>query len=271
MAKGYLDFKDISEKVRFRQLLDWLNIGYTETRENEGTLKGQTDKFSFIITESKNLFLVPEADEPKGSPINFLAAYKGVDLRTAAKELKETFIKATPKPKREIPDLELTYCKQLEEIGLPEEFCKEHEIGWVKAKSIMSRKIAFLIRDENGDKKGYVGYDHKKDNWFFPKGFKRTMVYNLYRAATPYAILTTDLFDCAHIIKSGFPFTVSLMGKSATEEQTTLLNNRFQRILFLADNPENVRARLAKQSFVKTPELQKPVREMTAEEIKACF
>lgn len=277
MAKKqeFLDFQAISEQVKFRELLDILNIGYTEARSQDGetsTLKGEVpEKFSFVITENKNLFLCPTNDSIKGGPINFLSFARGVDLRTAAKELKEVFVKEPVKPKREIPDLVLLRTDIFNAYSFSEVFCTEFELGWVSQKSIMAKKIAFLVRDDKGDKKGYIGYEPTKQNWFFPKGFKREMVWNAYRAATPYAILTTCIFDACHLINIGFPFCVSLMGKSMTDGQEEILKTRFKRILLFSDNPENVRARLAKSIFVKSPELPKPIRQMTTEEVKLFF
>ena len=235
----FLNFQEISQKVQFKDLLDWLNIPYSATQQGE--LKGE----GFIITISKNLYFNPK-NEDKGSVINFLASYKGLDLRVAAKELKDHFQTDAKPPKRELPNLELHYCKFLED-KIPEEMAKEFEIGLVKQHSIIAGKIAFKTYDENGEHSGYVAYNPKEDSWFFPKGFKRT----LYNPASfnDEVTLTVDIFSCLSLIKAGTP-CVALIGKTMTEIQVEQLS-RFTRVVLVHPEPDNIVVRLARLTFVK--------------------
>ncbi|MCX6121919.1 MAG: hypothetical protein NTX44_09900 [Ignavibacteriales bacterium] len=236
----YLNFQEISQKIQFKDVLDWLNIPYTTTN---GELKGER----FVITTSKNLYFNP-IGEDKGSIINFLAQQKGVDLRMAAKDLKDHFLTTPKEPKRELPNLELHYCKFLEDKGISEEMAKKYEIGLVKQHSIISGRIAFKMYDENGNHSGYVAYNPKTDEWFFPKGFKRTL-YNGNRAASEVVHLTVSIWETLELIKKGDP-SVSLIGKTMTDIQAEQLS-KFFCVIVHHPEPDNIVVRLANKTFVK--------------------
>ena len=266
----YLDFKEISSSVPFGALLDNLNIPY---EDKKGELRGE-DKFKFIVNVGKNLFLCPSDKEIKGSVINFYAAYADIGLRDAAGWLKETFLTAVKPPKREIPELALEYHTFLEKAGITEETAKAFEVGYCSKRSIMSGRIAFKIHDMDGTKVGYIGLNMKpkegQSKWFFPKGFTRTFVYNGHRVKTEYVIVTPSILDVLHLHQLGFPYVVGLLANSATDAQIDVLK-RYKRILLLHEAPANVRGRLAENSFVKSPVLDKPISEMSKDEVKAFF
>jgi hypothetical protein len=97
----FLNFNEISQKIPFADVLDYLNIPYT-TKGKE--LRGE----SFIVDTKKNLYFNPKGDD-KGSVINFLQTRKGGTLRDCAVELKKQFLNEPKKPEREIPILELDH------------------------------------------------------------------------------------------------------------------------------------------------------------------
>ncbi len=235
----YLNFAEISQKVQFKEVLDWLNIPYSVYQNGE--IRGE----GFIVNLDKNLYFNPKGDD-KGSIINFLATTKSIDLRSAAKELKGNFLTTPKEPKRELPNLELHYCKFLED-KISEEMAKEFEIGLVKQHSIIAGKIAFKTYDENGQHSGYVAYNPKEDSWFFPKGFKRTL-YNP-GSFSDEITLTVDIFSCLSQIKAGTP-CVALIGKTMTEIQAEQLS-RFTRVVLVHPEPDNIVVRLARSTFVK--------------------
>lgn len=237
----FLNFQEISQKISFQDMLDWLNIPYAATEQGE--LKGE----GFIITPSKNLYFNPTGED-KGSIINFLAKHKGIDLRSAAKELKDHFLTEAKPPQRELPNLELNYCPFLKDLDISEELAKQLEIGFVKQRSIISGKLAFKTYDENGNHSGYVAYNHAKGEWFFPKGFKRTL-YNPGKYEGGEIIITTDILDCIVGIKEGIRI-VSIMGKTMTDTQAKQLT-KFDKLIIKHAEPDNMVVRLAKSSFVK--------------------
>ena len=237
----FINFAEVSQKIPFKDLLDWLNIPYTTTQNGE--LKGE----GFIITTSKNLYFNPNGED-KGSVINFLAKQKGLDVRSAAQELKKNFLTEAKEPKRELPNLELHYCKFLEEKGISQEMAKEYEIGLVKQHSIIAGKIAFKTYDENGNHSGYVAYNFQKDEWFFPKGFKRTL-YNAHRIIDKEVVLTISIWETLEYLKKGIP-SVSLIGKTMTDKQAEQLA-KFINILVIHPEPDNILVRLSRNSFVK--------------------
>jgi len=236
----FLNFQEISQKVQFQNLLDWLNIPYNAIN---GELKGD----GFIITISKNLYFNPNGED-KGSVINFLSKHKGLDLRSAAQELKKQFLIEAKEPLRELPNLELHYCPFLEEKGFSKEFCEEYEIGLVKQHSIMAGKIVFKTYNELGQHSGYVGYNFTKDEWFFPKGFKRTL-YNAHRIKSDEVYLTVSIWETLNLIKQGIS-SVALIGKSMTDIQADQLS-QFTRVVLVHPEPDNIIVRLSKKSFVK--------------------
>ena len=258
---NFLDFNEISQRMPFSDVLDYLNIPYTRKGKE---LKGE----GFIVDTEKNLYFNPKGND-KGSVINFFHAHNGGTLRDCALELKRHFLSEPRTPKREIPVLELDHTHAaVSNLGIYEETAEYFDIGYCGQKSIMAGKVAFKIINHNNDHKGYIGV--KEEKWFYPKGFKRDTLYNLYRQEREAIILTVSTLDVIHIHGLGFPFVIGLMGKSATDSQLELLR-RFKRILLLHPEPENIRNRLTEFAFVKNPLLEKLVRELTKDDVSALF
>lgn len=260
LSKEFLNFAEISQAVQFRSLLDELNIPYTE---KNGELKGKW----FIVNVSKNLFFMPKDSTIKGSPINFLAHHKGIELREAAIELKKQFLsKKEIQPKRDLPDLTLEWDDYLKERGITLEIAREFEIGLVKQRSIISGRIAFKIYDHEGKHTGYIGYKQEDNSWFYPKGFKRPL-YNAFRLKdTKSLIITTDPFDALRISNNGIMQVASILGNSMTVEQEEHLK-KFKYILLLHHEPVNIVNRLYQTSFIKAPVLSKALKEMSDQEL----
>ena len=264
----FLNFQDISSRIPFPALLNHLNIPYTE-KKNE--LKGKTEEFDFIINTEKNLFFCPQDDNIKGSVINFYSQYEACDLRSAAKWLKDTFLNEPREPKREIPTLDLDYShKAVEKMGIGPELAEEFEVGYCSQKSIMAGKIAFKVINHYNEHTGYIGYDPKKQGWFFPKNFKRDTIYNLYRQKRDAVIVVPDPFDVLYLAQKGYFFVVALMAKSATDAQLELLKG-FKRILLFHPEPDNIANRLRPYCFIKSPVLPQPIKSMTTEQIRELF
>lgn len=261
------DFKEISQSIKFQNLLDDINIAYTQ---KNGELKGTAGKFKFIVSIEKNLFLCPDDDKIKGSVINFLAQYMGIGLRDAALILQERFLKAPQEPKRELPNLNLFYCDYLEAYGINKEVATEYEVGFVKQKSIISGKIGFKCYDDNGEVIGYVSFNPKEEDpkkrWFFPQNFKRTL-WNAHRATEfNKAIVVCNPFDALILIQKGLKNTYCLIGKSMTASQEETLK-KFNSVLLLHPEPDNLILRLHKHCFVKAPLLIQPIKDYSVEKI----
>ena len=257
----FLDFKEISQRIPFADVLDYLNIAYTRKGKE---LRGE----GFIIDKEKNLYFNPKGED-KGSVINFFHAHKGGILRDCALELKRQFLNEPKTPKRDIPVLELEYDHPaVSKLGIDEETAEYFDIGYCGRKSIMAGKVAFKIIDHNNEHQGYIGL--KDEKWFYPKGFRRDTLYNLFRQKQESVIVVVSVMDVVHIYNLGFSFVIGLMGKSATGAQLELLQ-RFKRILLLHPEPENIRNRLIELAFVKTPVLSKPIQELTKEDLAALF
>ena len=260
---AFLNFNEISKQIDFKDLLNFLNIPIIKETPKE--LKGEANGFKFIVSKKKNIFFSPNNDKIKGSVINFYSEYKGESLRDSAKTLQAEFIKTPQAPKRKIPKLTLHHCKELEDKGFSKEFCEEKNVGLVKQKSILTGKIAFHVSEE----KGYISYDVKKSGWFYPKGFKRDVLYDPNKIDCLYCILCTSTFDALHLMNIGFDYTVALMAKSATDEQIELLK-RFKRILLFHSEPEATILRLTPYCFCKAIKTNS-VGKLDSNAIKAFF
>jgi DNA primase len=247
LPNEYLNFKEISEKVSFIDLFNYLNISYSQKGEELKTNDG------IVVNIKKNLYFNTKDKEQKGSVINFLASFKGIDLRSAAKELKDLFLNDEPESKKQIPELELHYTDYLNQYSISPELAKEYEVGLVKQRSIMSGKIAFRIRDINCNPIGYVGYNIKDNSWFFPKGFKRPL-YNIHRVKdSNEIIIVVNPFDALKIIGYGYLSVVALLGKTMNEEQVEQLSqvNNIEKIIVVHPEAENILLRLSKRRYVK--------------------
>lgn len=247
MSNEYLNFKEISEKVSFIDLFNYLNISYSHKNDELRIKEG------IFVNIKKNLYFNTKDDNQKGSVINFLANYKNIDLRCAAKELKDNFLTEESTPRKEIPELELYYSDFLEQNNISPELAKEYEVGLVKQRSIMSGKIAFRIRDVNSNPIGYIGYNIKDGSWFFPKGFKRPL-YNAHRLTdSPEIFLVINPLDVLKIVSYGFPFVGGLLGKSINDGQIQTLKelNNIRIIYLIHPESENIVVRLSQFKFVR--------------------
>ncbi len=176
----FLDFKEISQQIPFADVLDYLNIPYM-SKGNE--LRSE----EFIVNTEKNIYFNPK-DDDKGSIINFLQAHKGGILRDCALELKKQFLDEPRTHKLDIPVLELERNHPaVSKLVIDEETAEYFDLGYCGQKSIMAGKVAFRIIDHNNEHLGYIGI--KEEKWFYPKGFKRNTLYNLYRQKQEAVIL----------------------------------------------------------------------------------
>lgn len=263
---AYLDFAEISRQVGFKELFDRLGVPYSEDiKEIRAGFNGKT---SYIVNKHKNLFLCPYDNNIRGSVINFLANHKGISLRDAADELFKMFLAKSSEPRRDIPDLKLYYTPILEKMNIDLETAQHFEVGLVKEKSIMAKKIAFLLRDQAGNKVGYVGWS-RESGWFFPKGHKQAHLYNLHRVAGDHAILVANPFEVIRLTQLGFHNAIALISGNMTAEQLSLLL-RFKKVLILMAESDNIRNRIAKAIFVKAPDFG-GIDTLTEEDVQSYF
>jgi len=261
----FLDFKETAEKLDWLTILDWLNQPYKETKTE---IKTETA----VINKKNKLFFYKADGAQPGKAlgiINFVADHKQLDPRSACELLIKEFLRTPDPPKREIPNLSLEYGPEVQALGLSEETAQNFEIGICKQRSIMAKKIAFKLYDQSGNHAGYIGKEVKKDGWFYPKGLKRSFLYNGNRANGDYCILVPSALDCALLHQLGFPFSLSLLGLSPTKEQVQALI-RFRRILLIHPDPHNTILKLAPQSFVKAITYQITA-DTTPDKIKSFF
>ena len=247
MSNEYLNFSEISSKVSFKELLDYLNISYSQKNNELRTNNG------IVININKNLYFNTKDSNQKGSVINFLAHYKKIDLRSAAKELKDNFLKEPASPKREIPELELHYTDLLKNNLISQDLAKEFEVGLVKQRSIMSGKIAFRVRDIYANPIGYIGLNIKDGSWFYPKDFKRPL-YNAHRLTNSKEIfLVINPLDALKIIGFGFLSVSALLGRTINDQQMQILKElkNVERIILIHPEPENLILRISKIKFIK--------------------
>lgn len=249
----YLDFREISQQINFKQVVNWLCVPFVEKGDE---LRMNLGELLFIANTKKNTFFCPKDDSIKGGIINFTAYVLNIDLRSAAADLKQEFIVSPKVRQRELPDLKLNYCKFLEDYGISEETAMKFDVGLVKQKSIITGRIAFKIFDHDGNLSGYIGYNAEKNDWFFPKGFKRPL-YNYYLYKDDNNImLTADPFKCLFIAQQGYN-CCSLLGKSMTDDQEIVLKT-FTSITLYHSEPDNIVKRLYPHVFIKAPNNENP-------------
>ncbi|MBS1516616.1 MAG: hypothetical protein JSS91_00855 [Bacteroidetes bacterium] len=262
---AYLDFSAISKQITFEQLLNWLNIPFTD----KGTeLIGK----NFVVNVEKNLYLNTSDKEQRGSIINYLSHHKQIDLRAAALEIKHQFLVDKSKEEKKIPDLELHYTDQLLSYGITKEIAEQYQIGLVKQKSIMAGKIALKVYNEDNSVAGYIGYS-VKDGWYFPKNFKRP-IWNLNRLFNEdFIFLVANPFDALKLITLGYSHTACLLGNSMTDDQLKQLQSmpNLQCIHLIHTEPMNIVSRVAKHLFIRYDIPPKPIRELDHTEFQQFF
>lgn len=255
------DFAEIS-KIPFKQVLDNLCIPYTE---NKTEYRGGFDNKKFVVSKDKNMFIGIEGNKAKGSVINFYADILGLGLKESAEQLFETFL-SNHERVREIPNLKLLYCNFLEAYGITKETAELYNVGMAKYRGVFNGYICFKCNDYNGLLTGYVGYLPENKDWKFPKDFKRT----LYNFDTSYdsAIVCCNPFDCLLLIQLGFLNTVCLIGSSMTENQEEALKH-YKHLLLFHPKPANIILRLMPYCYIKAPILVEPLRNYSADNVRA--
>lgn len=249
----FLDFRDISQRISFKQVLNWLCVPFTEKKDE---IRATIGELLFIINGQKNTFFCPKDDTLKGGIINFTSYILKKELRESASELKKQFLFEAKPPQRDIPNLELHYCKFLEIWGITEDTALKYEVGLVKQKSIITGRVAFKIYDHEGKHTGYIAFHPNNEDWFFPKGFKRPLYnYHLYKDE-PNIYLTADPLRCLYYSQKGFN-CCCLLGKSMTDEQEKVLKT-FSSITLIHSEPDNIIKRLVPFTFIKAPDINKP-------------
>lgn len=244
---SYYNFAEISERIKFKELFDKLGIVYVE---DGGELKGEfEDNCVFIVNKAKNLFFCPKDRECKGSVINFTAYHCNCSVTEAAKMITEKLFKESKLPEREIPDLKLHYSPAIERLGISIETCRALDVGLVKERSVMAGKIAFTIKDNEGNKVGYVGWSQSQ-GWYFPKGHKNIYLYNVNNCKKSEVKLVTDTFDVVRLYQQGID-AISLMSSNMTDEQEAIIKAKFSTVIVALKNPANIVMRLANSCFVK--------------------
>lgn len=243
----FYDFKEISERIKFKDLLDKLGIAYTqEGKELFGKFEDGT---TFVIAETKNLFLCPKKMSWKGSVINFTSIHFNCSLPKACEQLTRLF-KENKEPEREIPDLKLHYSPIINKMGITIETCRELEFGLVKEqRTVMAQKITFTVKDEEGNKVGYIGWNEKQ-GWYFPKGHKNIYLYNLHNVDNEEVILVSDPFEVAKLHAEGKD-SIALMSSSMTEEQAEIIKRRFTHVIVRCKMWNNIIPRLIDSCYVK--------------------
>jgi hypothetical protein len=259
----FLDFNEICRNISIQSLLDYLNIPYTK---KGSTLKCDYKGSLLVIDTNKNLFTNTKDKRISGGVINLFALINNKSLRDSASELKATFLKSEREPKRDLPNLELAYHPYLESLGISKESAELYEVGVVKSKSIFTGKIAIKTYDPYKNHTGYIAYDLKTKSWHFPQKFKRTL-YNAHNICEPsITVLIPNPFDALYFMSKNLPWVTSLLGLSMTESQEESLK-KYERIVLLHPEPDNIVLRLKHKCFIKAPILIKPLRDYSVEEI----
>lgn len=270
---GFLNFAEISAAVEWKELLNHLNLTYTEDKDE---LKGQSGKgWNFIISLAKGQFFSPTNRSLRGGPVNFLQAVSGKGLREAAHYLKTTFMKPpateVQEEEKKVPAYVLDFeHPAVKALNLTPEDCERYECGYVKT-GMMKGRVSFLIRDLAGDPAGWIGYrQDAKIQWLFPseKYYTHKHVWGLHRLEdrAP-AFLTASIPEAIHIDRFFPNQALALVSDKINEEQALILAMA-RSIVVLFPNPDYICTKLARRSFVLAPRIQKPVLQMSKDELE---
>jgi len=254
----FLDFQAIAKAVSFKDVLDKLEIPYTEIR---GELKGQ----GFIVTLKTNRYTNPTGND-FGNVINFVMRHFDMNARDAASWLKKNFL-SKQEEQPELPNYKLKYCDWLKDFGIPEHIAYELEIGQVvDHKGPAQGNIAIAIRDITGKKVGYAFYNPKKDKFFYFKAYKHDHIYNLDKCVPgcKIAFLFENPLNTAK--HSNIPNCIGLTSGNLTIAQINALTTLEALILIHQDDAriQYLTNKLSPYLFVKA---LKDIKELDADKV----
>ena len=221
MKNGWVDFREVRERVSMQMVLDhyqvdWLRKQGAELRGRCPIHQGEGER-SFHVNLEKNIFHCFSCGA-KGNVLSFVAAMENVSIREAGLQMKEWFRvgegtapprqrqQRDPKPKEKPPPPE-PQRKDAEVINPPLEFELKvdpgHEYGtsrgfskelldqfgagYCVSKGMFSGRFVFPLHDAQGELVGYAGrsLDGSEPKYLFPsaeKGFhKRYLLWNFHR------------------------------------------------------------------------------------------
>ena len=221
MKNGWVDFREVRERVSMQMVLDhyqvdWLRKQGAELRGRCPIHQGEGER-SFHVNLEKNIFYCFSCGA-KGNVLSFVAAMENVSIREAGLQMKEWFRvgegtapprqrqQRDPKPKEKPPPPE-PQRKDAEVInpplgfelkvdpgheygtsrGFSKELLDQFGAGYCVSKGMFSGRFVFPLHDAQGELVGYAGrsLDGSEPKYLFPsaeKGFhKRYLLWNFHR------------------------------------------------------------------------------------------
>jgi predicted RNA-binding Zn-ribbon protein involved in translation (DUF1610 family) len=204
-----MSYKNTLQKVDTEKALSLIGIEYQAQGsyvkfpcpncKEQAAIKAYGDK--------KNLYYCPKC-KLSGHIISLVMKTKDIEWQEADLLLSKTQ-ETTKKITHELTmKYELQYNKYLENIGLTEKFCRDHEIGVPKGKTMLAGCVAFTVKDEMGLKVAYYGIKMNDGKPVFHKTFNPELYLynlcsiNLHEMEKP-VYFTTDILKCVKMVQEG--------------------------------------------------------------------
>lgn len=202
-----MSYKQTMQQVNTEKILTLIDIEY----QSQGAyIKFSCPKCSQSASikaygDKKNLFYCPSCKH-SGNVISLVELTKGTD----EKETEALLHKAMEKPAEKITKpltllYELQHNGYLKDKGFDEKFCRDHELGVPKGKTMLAGCVAFAVKDEEGVKIAYFGIRMKDGKSVFHSSFNPELYLYKYETLTldEPVYLVTDIFECISKIKEG--------------------------------------------------------------------
>ena len=296
---NWVDFGEVKRAVSFDQVLAHYQINWL--REEGDNLRGKCPlhegegQRAFHVSLEKNAFYCFSC-KAKGNVLDFVSLRENCSIREAALKLQDWFLSgsngqsrptAKERAKPEKPEASEAKAQEVnptlgfelrvdtgheygKKRGLSQETLTLFGAGLCRSKGMFAGRFVIPLSDPSGNLVGYAGrsLDDEEPKYLFPskeRGFyKRHLLFNFHRLekeADEPVVVVEGFFDCMKVQEAGFP-CVALMGSTLTEEQETLLADRFERVILLLDGDEAGRLatedclrRLSRKLFVKAIDL----------------
>jgi len=129
----------------------------------------------------------------------------------------------------------------LRERGINADTATQFGVGYYAGPGLMHGRVVIPIHDERGQLLAYAGrsIDRTDPKYRLPAGFgKSGVLFNLHRmqaCAHHTVIVVEGFFDCLKVHQAGLICVVALMGCCLSDQQESLLVQRFRNVVLMLD------------------------------------
>lgn len=177
---AYVDFALLKQRVSIEQVLAAYNIPIKKSGSQlrgPCPICGTSAKRAFVATPGENLWHCFGECDAGGDIITLVSKLNDIRPKEAALDIQERCLGDTkeqpnPTPKAEskgLKPLDLVHDHdKVKELGIPTEIAEQLGVGYCKV-GIMRGRVAFPLRDPDGELIAYCGYSFKDKSLKLPK------------------------------------------------------------------------------------------------------